>query len=261
MKPYAIPRDPGLVVYDAGLKDDPEMADLAQQLEDLEKEFVVREIDITFKEKKLFDKTVLSSSDAYRFIRDIIFEGMEVQEHFVVLYTNQSNQIIGYYRHSKGTINSTQVDIQLVMAVALKTLSKGMIVSHNHPSGSLRPSEADRRMTRVLKEAAQVFSIVLLDHIIATANGYYSFADSGESSLSGPGEEQPEVPVHILVGNVDALTAQHGGAAHRCRLHRVAEGVGHHPWQVHPFSVVVEEAVSDGEDVAVACDGGLLVIR
>ena len=169
------------------------MADLAQQLEDLEKEFVVREIDITFKEKKLFDKTVLSSSDAYRFIRDIIFEGMEVQEHFVVLYTNQSNQIIGYYRHSKGTINSTQVDIQLVMAVALKTLSKGMIVSHNHPSGSLRPSEADRRMTRVLKEAAQVFSIVLLDHIIATANGYYSFADSGESSLSGPGEEQPEV--------------------------------------------------------------------
>lgn len=193
MKPYAIPRDPGLVVYDAGLKDDPEMADLAQQLEDLEKEFVVREIDITFKEKKLFDKTVLSSSDAYRFIRDIIFEGMEVQEHFVVLYTNQSNQIIGYYRHSKGTINSTQVDIQLVMAVALKTLSKGMIVSHNHPSGSLRPSEADRRMTRVLKEAAQVFSIVLLDHIIATANGYYSFADSGESSLSGPGEEQPEV--------------------------------------------------------------------
>jgi DNA repair protein RadC len=193
MKSYAIPHNPGLVVYDAGLKEDPELADLAQQLEDLEKEFVVREIDITFKEKKLFDKTVLSSRDAYRFVRDIIFEGIEVQEHFVVLYTNQSNQIIGYYRHSKGTINSTQVDIQLVLAVALKTLSKGMIISHNHPSGSLQPSDADRRLTRAMKDAAQTFSITLLDHIIATAGGYYSFADSGESSLSGPGDEQPEV--------------------------------------------------------------------
>ena len=199
MKRYSIPRDAGLVVYDSGAVD-PEMDDLARQLEDLERDFVVREIDITFKDKKLFGNRVFSSDDAYRFISDVIFEGLEVQEHFIVLYMNQGNEIIGYYRHSKGTINSTQVDMQLVMAVALKTLSKGMIISHNHPSGSLRPSEADRRMTRALRDAALPFGIAVLDHIIVTRSGYYSFADSGESSLSGPADhgEVSELRARIL---------------------------------------------------------------
>jgi len=180
MKTYHIPAHHGTIVLDGV-----DLNDLEAKMRTLEKEFTVREIDITFKEEKIAFNKVSSSRDAYKFIKDVLFEGMEIQEHFVVLFLSQSNQIIGYYRHSKGTINSTQVDIELVMAVAIKTLSKAMILSHNHPSGNKNPSEADRRMTKKLKQAAALFDISVLDHVIATNNGYYSFADEGEQSLAG----------------------------------------------------------------------------
>jgi DNA repair protein RadC len=180
MKTYHIPAHHGTIVLDGV-----DLNDLEAKMRTLEKEFTVREIDITFKEEKIAFNKVSSSRDAYKFIKDVLFEGMEIQEHFVVLFLSQSNQIIGYYRHSKGTINSTQVDIELVMAVAIKTLSKAMILSHNHPSGNKNPSEADRRMTKKLKQAAALFDISVLDHVIATNDGYYSFADEGEQSLAG----------------------------------------------------------------------------
>ena len=180
IKPYKIPQHHGTIVLDGV-----DLNELDNKLKTLKKEFTVREIDITFKQEKLAYNRVGSSKDAYLFVKDMLFEGMEVQEHFIVLFMSQSNQIIGYYRHSKGTINSTQVDIELILAVAIKTLSKAMIVSHNHPSGNKKPSDADRRMTKKLKQAAAVFDIAVLDHIIATSNDYYSFADNGERSLSG----------------------------------------------------------------------------
>jgi DNA repair protein RadC len=184
VKPYIIPKHHGTIVLDGV-----DLNDLDAKMKTLQKEFTVREIDITFKDEKIAFNQVRSSKDAYQFIKDVLFEGMEIQEHFVVLFLSQSNQIIGYYRHSKGTINSTQVDIELVMAVAIKSLSKAMIVSHNHPSGNKEPSEADRTMTKKLKQAAALFDISVLDHVIVTNEGYYSFADSGERSLSGlPGK-------------------------------------------------------------------------
>lgn len=181
MKPYILPQNSGMIVMDSV-----DLTDLELELSDIERDFNVREIDITFKEARLQFNQVRTSRDAYDFVKEIIFEGIEVQEHFVVLYMNQSNRIIGYYKHSKGTINSTQVDVQLVIAVAIKTLAKGMVISHNHPSGNTIPSEADRRMTRRLKEAASMFDISILDHIIVTTEGYHSFADTGDTSLSGP---------------------------------------------------------------------------
>ncbi len=183
MNTYHIPQHSGTIVLDGV-----DLKELELQLSDIERDFKVREIDITFKEEKFFDNQVRSSKDAYRFIKDVLFEGLEVQEHFVVLYMNQANRITGYYKHSKGTINSTQVDIQIITAVAIKTLSKAMIVSHNHPSGNTKPSEADRRMTRRLKQAAALFDISVLDHIICTTESFYSFADNHEGSLSGPSE-------------------------------------------------------------------------
>ena len=180
MKPYVIPQHHGTIVLDGV-----DLNELDAKMKTLQKEFTVREIDITFKEEKIAFNQVRSSRDAYNFIKDVLFDGMEVQEHFIVLFLSQSNQIIGYYRHSKGTINSTQVDIELIMAVAIKSLSKAMIVSHNHPSGNKNPSEADRRMTKKLKQAAALFDISVLDHVIATNEGYYSFADNGERSLAG----------------------------------------------------------------------------
>lgn len=166
------------------------MEELSEKLHEVKRDFVVREIDLTFSKEKLFSNQVRASTDAYKFIREVIFEGLEVQEHFIVLYMNHANRITGYYKHSKGTINSTQVDIQIIAAVALKTLSKAMIISHNHPSGNTEPSEADRRMTRRLRDAVKAFDIAVLDHIIATKNSYYSFADNNESSLGSLNENE-----------------------------------------------------------------------
>jgi DNA repair protein RadC len=126
MKPYKIPQQNGIIIMDSV-----DMSDLEINLSEIERDFNVREIDITFKEERLQFNQIKSSRDAYDFVKEVIFEGLEVQEHFVVLYMNQGNRIIGYYKHSKGTINSTQVDIQLVTAVAIKTLAKGMVISHN----------------------------------------------------------------------------------------------------------------------------------
>jgi len=116
MKPYVIPQHHGTIVLDGV-----DLNELDAKMKTLQKEFTVREIDITFKEEKIAFNQVRSSRDAYNFIKDVLFDGMEVQEHFIVLFLSQSNQIIGYYRHSKGTINSTQVDIELIMAVAIPT--------------------------------------------------------------------------------------------------------------------------------------------
>ena len=109
MKPYVIPQHHGTIVLDGV-----DLNELDAKMKTLQKEFTVREIDITFKEEKIAFNQVRSSRDAYNFIKDVLFDGMEVQEHFIVLFLSQSNQIIGYYRHSKGTINSTQVDIELI---------------------------------------------------------------------------------------------------------------------------------------------------
>lgn len=176
------------LVYDAH-----QFTELEQQLSELDAEFKVREIEVTFTGERYFFGDVRLSSDAYRFIREMIFKGIEVQEHFVALFLNQSNRIIGYYHHSMGTINSTQVDIELVASVALKTLAKAVIISHNHPSGNLKPSEADRVLTRRLREALKLFDIALLDHIITTREGHYSFADNSESGLNGPDEKPSEM--------------------------------------------------------------------
>tara|TARA_B110001452_G_scaffold251162_1_gene239974 strand:+ start:21699 stop:22334 length:636 start_codon:yes stop_codon:yes gene_type:complete len=181
MKKYDIPKHHGLMVMETSRK----LSELDKKLNKLKDDFIIREVDITFKEEKLAFKTVRSSKDAYTFIKDILFKDLEIQEHMIVLFMDHSNTITGYYRHSKGTINSTSVDVEVILAVAIKTLSKAMIVSHNHPSGNKQPSEADRRMTKQLKQAAQIFGISVLDHIIATKDGYYSFADQGERSLNG----------------------------------------------------------------------------
>jgi len=163
--------------------------DLESQINELDAEFKIREIEVTFNKEAYFFGQVSSSSDVYTFIRDRILKGIEVQEQFVALFLNQANKIIGFYHHSTGAINATMVDIELVAAVALKTLAKAVIISHNHPSGNTIPSDADKTLTRRLKEALKLFDIALLDHLIITLSGHYSFADGGESSLSGFGEK------------------------------------------------------------------------
>jgi DNA repair protein RadC len=180
MTDYKIPQKAPMFVFDGA-----EMKDLDKQIKDIEKDFRVKEVDLTFKEERLIYNTIKSSNDAYKFVKEIIGDGIEIQEHFIVLYMNHANKVIGYYRHTKGTINSTQVDIEMIVAVALKVLAKALVLSHNHPSGNVNPSKQDQELTKKIKAACKYFDIAVLDHIIATKNEYHSFADNADPSLSG----------------------------------------------------------------------------
>lgn len=93
---------------------------------------------------------------------------------------NNGNKVKGIYELSKGGITGVSVDLRLLFAVVLKSLSVGIILCHNHPSGTLKPSEADKDITKKIKAAAKLLDISVLDHIIITPDGeYYSFADNG----------------------------------------------------------------------------------
>ncbi|WP_344827174.1 DNA (cytosine-5-)-methyltransferase [Rurimicrobium arvi] len=125
-----------------------------------------------------------SSDDVSRFLRSTFQEGeVELHECFVVLYLNTAHDIIGYYCHTKGGIAATLTDVRIILSVAVKALATAIIIAHNHPSGSTRPSEQDRVITQKIKEACSSLDIMLLDHLIITSTDYFSFADNGMAGL------------------------------------------------------------------------------
>ncbi len=105
---------------------------------------------------------------------------IQVCETFYVIYLNQANRPIFYQSISTGGITGTVVDVRLIAATALKTLATSVIISHNHPSGSLKPSKSDLEVTKRISNALKFFDINLLDHlIISPSSAYMSFADEG----------------------------------------------------------------------------------
>lgn len=139
----------------------------------------VPEIKIRMNKGKAFDiYKVTSSRDVYQALKRI-FGRNPIQENFVMLLFNRANKLIGYYKHTIGSTSATIVDIPMVIGLATKALAHGVIISHNHPSGSLSPSEPDKELTSNISQALKTVKINLLDHIIYTAEGYYSFADEG----------------------------------------------------------------------------------
>lgn len=105
--------------------------------------------------------------------------GELAHEEFWVLYLNNSNKVVYKSQLSKGGITGTVVDTRLVFKTAFEHYAVGIILAHNHPSGKLKASEADISITKKLKEAAKTLDIIVLDHVIITENGYFSFADEG----------------------------------------------------------------------------------
>lgn len=104
---------------------------------------------------------------------------LQMQEEVKLLLLNRNNQILGVFQLAKGGITSCVVDVRIILSVALKSLATGLILVHNHPSGNLKPSNEDIKITNRLKEACKLLEIVLLDHLIITKDSYLSFADEG----------------------------------------------------------------------------------
>jgi DNA repair protein RadC len=141
------------------------------------------EVELTYKSRvKACDRPkVKTSADAHELIRRVYnVDTIEHHEQFYVFLMNRANHVLGFSRVSQGGTSGTVVDTRIILQLALKTNASAMMISHNHPSGQLRPSEQDILITRKLKEAAKLFDISLLDHLIMTADSYYSFADNGQ---------------------------------------------------------------------------------
>jgi DNA repair protein RadC len=120
-------------------------------------------------------KKITSSQSVFQVMQPIL--GELPHEEFWILYLNNSNKIIQKNQLSKGGITGTLVDVRLVLKNALEVGATGLILVHNHPSGTLKPSEADKQITRKLKQAGESLDIKVLDHVIVTEKAYFSFAD------------------------------------------------------------------------------------
>lgn len=100
-------------------------------------------------------------------------------EEFWAIFLNQNNKILHKTRLTSGGINQSIVDVRVLFKLALEHFSTGLIIAHNHPSGSLKPSQEDIKITKTIKDASNILQITLLDHIIIAQNSYFSFADEG----------------------------------------------------------------------------------
>jgi DNA repair protein RadC len=100
-------------------------------------------------------------------------------EEFWIILLNRANKIIDKQRISQGGISGTVTDIRIILKSAIETSASALILCHNHPSGNLKPSDADISITRKIKESGKLMEIELLDHLIVTDGNYFSFADEG----------------------------------------------------------------------------------
>lgn len=122
-------------------------------------------------------RTIQSSEQAYEEFRAVL-EDLPHEE-FWVLLLNRANKVISKQLVGRGGISSTSADVRIILKLALDHLASGIILGHNHPSGNLKPSQADKLLTNKVKEAAQLIDIQVLDHLIIGNNAYLSFMDEG----------------------------------------------------------------------------------
>ncbi len=146
------------------------------------RQYQVAEIQLIYKSnvKPSERPRISTSKDA----RNVLMENwddtkLELVEQFKVMLTNRANKVLGIFELSTGGVTGTVADPKLIFAAAIKGAACGIIIAHNHPSGNLSPSQADIDLTRKIKEGGRLLEIQLLDHIIITSEGYYSFADEG----------------------------------------------------------------------------------
>ena len=142
----------------------------------------VSEVELIYKKKE--STANAKKIDTSKIAFDILFSlwdknKIEYVEHFYVLYLNRANKVIGSMLLSTGGCVGTVVDVKVLIQGALLSNAQAIVIAHNHPSGSLTPSNNDLDITSRIKTACNYFEISLLDHLIIADNDYYSFKDEG----------------------------------------------------------------------------------
>ena len=120
---------------------------------------------------------ITSSKDVFNIMNPLMLD--LPHEEFWLLILNRANLVIKKELISRGGVSGTVVDTKIIFKTAIENYASSIIICHNHPSGNLKPSEADVKITKNIKDAGKLMEIPLLDHIIITENGFYSFADEG----------------------------------------------------------------------------------
>lgn len=121
---------------------------------------------------------IQTSADGFKHIGPLIAD-LDIEQFWIILL-NRSHEVIARRKISEGGVAGTVVDAKVVFKIAVELLASSIILAHNHPSGNLKPSQADKLLTEKLVQAGNVMNVNVLDHLIVSENGYYSFADEGE---------------------------------------------------------------------------------
>jgi len=144
--------------------------------------FQVAEVQLTYRPtfKTSERPRVTSSKDSYNILLEQWDHGkIDYVEEFKILLLNRGNRVLGMMTVSTGSTCGTLADPKIIFTAALKSNASALVLSHNHPSGTLKPSQPDLSLTKKLVDGGKLLDIKVLDHLIVTADGYYSFADEG----------------------------------------------------------------------------------
>jgi DNA repair protein RadC len=144
--------------------------------------FQVAEVELVYRSKvKASERPKINcSKDAYEILMDSWdIDKLELLEQFKVVFLNTACKVIGIYQVSSGGVAGTVADPKLIFTAALKIHANTIVLAHNHPSGNLKPSQMDEKLTEKIRKAGDLLEIKVLDHLIITSEGYYSFADEG----------------------------------------------------------------------------------
>ena len=140
----------------------------------------VSEIQVSYSPNLLVDMSIKNSKKSFELmLNEWEQDKLQMQEEAKILLLNRNNNVLGIYSLAKGGLTSCVVDVRIILSIALKTLATGIILVHNHPSGNLKPSQADLDITKKLKQSCDLLDISFLDHLIITKDNYFSFADEG----------------------------------------------------------------------------------
>ena len=140
----------------------------------------ISEYSLKYTKSEIQKTKITTSESASNVIRQFYFDDINIYESFFILLLNRANNTTGFAKISQGGTAGTVVDIKIIAKYAVESLSSAVIICHNHPSGNIKPSEADINITKKIKDALLLLDISLTDHIILSENNYYSFADNGD---------------------------------------------------------------------------------
>ena len=141
----------------------------------------IAEVSIVYKNINTMNKKVqiMSSLDINEIMKPVFSEFVSHHEEFWIILLSYNNRVLGVSKISQGGLAETTIDARIIFQLALKTNSSKICLCHNHPSGNLTPSTQDQELTRTIVQAGKLMNIEVLDHIILSDGGYYSFADCG----------------------------------------------------------------------------------